>query len=101
MSADGLLPGQQLVAINRRAARLIDNQQSVWTSLLTELASENVHVVGPAELSEADRAWCVSFGDAVWESARRLGRTSRNAARWTSPWVRRLCVWHTGHARER
>ena len=36
VSPDGLTPGQQLVAINRRAARLIDNQQVLGAAVAAE-----------------------------------------------------------------
>ena len=57
VSADGLTPAQQLSVINTRASRLIEDQQSVWTALLGEMATAGVAVVQPDQLSDADKLW--------------------------------------------
>src|SRR6185295_11226496 len=56
-SQDGLTPAQQLVAINRRAAVLMANQQRCWSAVKTEMGRSGVAVVTPDELSREDRAW--------------------------------------------
>jgi polyphosphate kinase len=56
-SQDGLSPAQQLVAINRRAAALMANQQRCWTSLKDDLRRAGIAVVSPEELSAEDRRW--------------------------------------------
>jgi len=56
-SQDGLTPAQQLAAIHQRAQALIGGQQRCWTSLRGALREAGVAVIGPAELTAADRAW--------------------------------------------
>jgi len=56
-SQDGLTPAQQLEAINRRASKLMRDQQVTWRDLAQQLASAGISVVGPAELSGEDRGW--------------------------------------------
>ncbi len=56
-SQDGLTPAQQLEAINRRAGKLMRDQQVTWRELTEELSGAGISVVGPAELSGEDRAW--------------------------------------------
>jgi polyphosphate kinase len=66
-SQDGLSPAQQLVAINRRAATLMVNQQRCWTSLKDELRRAGIAVVSPDELSADDRRWLEAhFMEAVF-----------------------------------
>ena len=57
VSADGLTPALQLSVINTRASKLIKDQQTVWRTLLSEMAKADVHVVGPDQLSEDDKIW--------------------------------------------
>ncbi len=56
-SADGMTPAEQLVAINQRAAALMDDQQRVWDKLQQELAEAGLAIVGQDDLSEADLVW--------------------------------------------
>jgi polyphosphate kinase len=56
-SADGLSPASQLAAINVRTTKLIQKQQKVWNVLVGELATENVRVVLPSALDDADKQW--------------------------------------------
>jgi len=56
-SQDGLTPAQQLVAINRRAGKLMQDQQVAWRVLRHELAGAGVAVVGPEDLTESDIAF--------------------------------------------
>jgi polyphosphate kinase len=56
-SADGLFPAEQLARVDETARGLIVDQQRVWAGLDKELRAEQVIVVGPAELSQADRVW--------------------------------------------
>jgi polyphosphate kinase len=56
-SQDGLTPAQQLVAINRRAGKLMQDQQVIWRALRREMAERGVAVVGPEELTPADRVF--------------------------------------------
>jgi polyphosphate kinase len=46
-SQDGLTPAQQLVAINRRAAALMANQQRCWSQLKDELRRAGIAVLAP------------------------------------------------------
>src|ERR1700761_8072938 len=56
-SDDGLSPAEQIARINAEAGRLIVDQQTVWTSLYTELRAAGVAVIGAEELDDADREW--------------------------------------------
>ncbi|MGP1252796.1 MAG: RNA degradosome polyphosphate kinase [Kiloniellales bacterium] len=60
-SQEGLTPAQQLVAINERAGRLMDDQQHCWRSLVTELRAEGICVLTSDELSEAETAWLEDY----------------------------------------
>src|SRR5690349_8335242 len=56
-SQDGLTPAQQLEAINRRAGKLMRDQQVTWRMLREQLAEAGIAVVGPGELGAEDRGW--------------------------------------------
>jgi polyphosphate kinase len=56
-SQDGLTPAQQLEAINRRAGKLMRDQQVTWRVLRQQLADAGIAVVGPGELAAEDRGW--------------------------------------------
>jgi len=56
-SQDGLTPAQQLVAINRRAGKLMQDQQVSWRAVRHELTERGVAVVGPEDLTAADRTF--------------------------------------------
>ena len=56
-SPDGLTAGQQLAAIEARAAALIARQQDVWRSLRSLLAAAGIVLSDVAHLSGEDRAW--------------------------------------------
>jgi polyphosphate kinase len=56
-SQDGLTPAQQLEAINKRAGRLMRDQQVMWRKLRGELGETGIAVVGPDGLEPEDRAW--------------------------------------------
>jgi len=56
-SQDGLTPAQQLEAINRRARKLMADQQVTWRVLRQQMAEAGISVIGPEELGAEDRAW--------------------------------------------
>ncbi|MBV9523956.1 MAG: RNA degradosome polyphosphate kinase [Alphaproteobacteria bacterium] len=56
-SQDGLTPAQQLEAINKRAGKLMRDQQVIWRNLREALGAAGVAIIGPAELSPEDRSW--------------------------------------------
>ncbi|MEM9430657.1 MAG: RNA degradosome polyphosphate kinase [Pseudomonadota bacterium] len=56
VSSDGLTPAEQLARIDAKARGLMRRQADVWTTLKGELAAADIHLVGPADLTEADRA---------------------------------------------
>ncbi|HEV2550736.1 MAG TPA: RNA degradosome polyphosphate kinase [Stellaceae bacterium] len=56
-SQDGLTPAQQLDAINRRAGKLMRDQQVTWRVLRQQLAEAGIGVVGPDQLAGEDRIW--------------------------------------------
>jgi polyphosphate kinase len=57
LSQDGLTPAQQLEAINKRAGRLMADQQTVWRKLRREMRDAGVGVIEPAELDASERQW--------------------------------------------
>ncbi|MFY9639966.1 MAG: RNA degradosome polyphosphate kinase [Rhodomicrobium sp.] len=57
VSPDGLTPKQQVQEINAAVARLSERQQSRWTELKNELASESIVLLPANALSEADKDW--------------------------------------------
>ncbi|HZS82068.1 MAG TPA: RNA degradosome polyphosphate kinase [Stellaceae bacterium] len=56
-SQDGLTPAQQLEAINKRAGKLMRDQQVTWRVLRAELANAGIAIIGPQELQPEDRSW--------------------------------------------
>jgi polyphosphate kinase len=57
VSADGLTPAQQLVAINEMANRLMEKQQKSWLTLLHDLAAKGIVVKSADDLTNTDRKW--------------------------------------------
>jgi polyphosphate kinase len=56
-SQDGLTPAQQLAAINRRAGKLMSDQQVTWRALRAELGAAGIAIVGAQDLLASDRGW--------------------------------------------
>ncbi|HSM94513.1 MAG TPA: hypothetical protein VLT91_00615, partial [Rhizomicrobium sp.] len=56
-SDDGHTPAQQLARVEEVAGKLIGDQQSIWMQLRVELREAGIAVIGPEELSGADREW--------------------------------------------
>ena len=54
---EGLTPAEQIAAIQRVAAELIDKQQACWALLRPLLAREGIELVRPEDLNERDREW--------------------------------------------
>jgi polyphosphate kinase len=54
-SADGLTPQEQLDQINERVRELFKLQDACWQELQGELAAQGICVVGPGDLSPAER----------------------------------------------
>jgi polyphosphate kinase len=54
-SADGLTPQEQLDVINEAVRGLFKEQDTAWSELKELLTKENIHVVGPNDLSAEDR----------------------------------------------
>ncbi|MGK6355228.1 RNA degradosome polyphosphate kinase [Sphingomonas sp. DT-207] len=59
-SADGMTPGQQLVAISEEAAVLADGQQSLWIAIRAELAEADIHVLGADAIEGEAEQWLES-----------------------------------------
>jgi polyphosphate kinase len=57
VSQDMLTPEQQLAAIHKRVAKLMDEQQRTWRGLQEELVESGIHVLEVADLGESDRVW--------------------------------------------
>ena len=60
LSAEGMTPAQQLLAIAERADGLMEAQQLVWANLVKELARADFHVVAAEQLAKAERKWLES-----------------------------------------
>ncbi|MBA2320262.1 MAG: RNA degradosome polyphosphate kinase, partial [Deltaproteobacteria bacterium] len=57
VSQDLLTPEQQLAAIHKRVARLMEEQQRIWRGLQVELDAAGIHVLEVGNLGETDRHW--------------------------------------------
>ena len=57
MSQDGLTPAQQLRAINRFAASLVEDKQACWRELKAKLAEAGIHILEAKDLRAAERGW--------------------------------------------
>ncbi len=57
LTQDGLTPRQQLVEINRFAARLVADKQTCWNQLKTDMAEAGMRIVEPGDLSASERLW--------------------------------------------
>ncbi|WP_072394895.1 RNA degradosome polyphosphate kinase [Hyphomicrobium sp. CS1GBMeth3] len=55
-SQDGLTPKQQLVEINRFAAKLVADKQACWNVIKKDMAAAGIELVVPAQLSEQEKA---------------------------------------------
>ncbi|MDO8324344.1 MAG: RNA degradosome polyphosphate kinase [Phenylobacterium sp.] len=55
VSQDGLTPAEQLERVNSEAADLMSGQQTRWRELCVELAGEGLHVVGPQDVTAAEK----------------------------------------------
>ncbi len=56
LSQDGMLPMQQVEAIEAAALRLIADQQDRWRKLKSELDGEGIHVLSEADLTKKERS---------------------------------------------
>jgi polyphosphate kinase len=61
MSDDGLTPLEQLRATDAKLNELVIQQQANWKSLREELAETAIVIVGPEDLTAADRDWLESY----------------------------------------
>ena len=57
LSPDGRTAAGQLEAVNERARRLLDRQQSVWLDLRAALSGAGIEVCEIARISEDERRW--------------------------------------------
>ena len=56
-SQDGMTPSQQVDAIEKQSARLMEAQQACWKELRDLLADEKVDVLRTSDLSKSDLTW--------------------------------------------
>ncbi|MFQ5535641.1 MAG: RNA degradosome polyphosphate kinase [Sphingomonadales bacterium] len=61
LSQDGLRPSQQIKKINRRADRLIADQQECWRLICRELRDQGYAVIVPSEVGAKDRDWLEGY----------------------------------------
>lgn len=57
LSPEGMTPAQQLAAIAETADQLMEEQQRVWSGIVTELAAADFHVITADQLTRAERDW--------------------------------------------
>jgi polyphosphate kinase len=57
LTQDGLMPRQQLVEINRFAAKLVAEKQRCWIDIKKEMADAGIEIVEPQGLSKAEKTW--------------------------------------------
>lgn len=57
LSQDGLTPAQQLDAINKFVAGVVQDKQAIWREIRSEMAEAGIHVVQPSDLSTAQHEW--------------------------------------------
>ncbi|MCY4259262.1 MAG: RNA degradosome polyphosphate kinase [Rhodobacteraceae bacterium] len=56
-AADGRLPSEQLVEIEKSSRRLFDEQIAVWVTLRTALGREGIHILDRDQLTAGDRTY--------------------------------------------
>lgn len=54
---DGLLPSEQLDAINKFVAVLVAEKQAIWRTIRDELDQAGLHIVEPENLTASERNW--------------------------------------------
>ena len=57
LTQDGLTPKQQLMEINRFAAKLVADKQACWNEIKKDMATAGIEIVEPAGLSPAEKTW--------------------------------------------
>ncbi|MBN8913451.1 MAG: RNA degradosome polyphosphate kinase [Rhizobiales bacterium] len=57
LTQDGLTPRQQLIEINRFAAKLVAEKQKCWTDIKADMADAGIDIVVPDDLSKAEKSW--------------------------------------------
>ncbi|MEQ1698280.1 MAG: RNA degradosome polyphosphate kinase [Hyphomicrobiaceae bacterium] len=60
-SQDGLTPAQQLTEINRFVAQLVEEKQTSWNTLKTELAAADVFILDGDSVRPSERLWLESL----------------------------------------
>ena len=60
-SDDGLTPAQQLLAVNERAALLMERQQASWNELQEVLQNNGISIVRPTGLKGEDFEWLAEY----------------------------------------
>ncbi len=61
ISNEGLTPQEQLDRINDLAARLINDQQSCWTSLVGKLRREGINLINIEDITPEEMRWLESY----------------------------------------
>ncbi len=60
-TADGLIPAQQLLAIDKTMHRLADAQQSCFRKIRAELRKQDIQICSPRRLSKQDHEWLKDY----------------------------------------
>jgi len=61
ISNEGLTPQEQLDRINDLAARLINDQQTCWTSLVGKLRREGINLINIEDITPEEMRWLESY----------------------------------------
>ena len=63
-SSDGMMPQEQLIAVNKKANLLMMNQQTTWKNLKEKMKDNNIHILTKNSLSTQEKEWCAEYFEA-------------------------------------
>jgi polyphosphate kinase len=63
-SSDGMLPQEQLSAVNQKANLLMKNQQTTWKKLKEKMSDNNILILSKSSLSTQEKEQCAEYFEA-------------------------------------
>ena len=63
-SSDGMLPQEQLSAVNQKANLLMKNQQTTWKKLKEKMSDNNIRILSKSSLSTQEKEQCAEYFEA-------------------------------------
>ena len=63
-SSDGMLPQEQLSAVNQKANLLMKNQQTTWKKLKEKMSDNNILILSKISLSTQEKEQCAEYFEA-------------------------------------